>query len=135
MTATVSAVKQGIAVRLGTISGLRAWNEQPNQVNAPIGYANLDGIIYHRTMRASMVEMTFTVTVVVSRADERTGIASVDAYTSATGERSIKAAIEGDRTLGGIVDDLVVESASGILNLPADDGDYLAVDFKVLVYA
>jgi hypothetical protein len=135
MTATISQVKQGINTRLATITGLRTFTEQPSQVNAPVGYPNLDSITYHRSMRSTDCEMVFTVTVVVSRADERTGVASVDAYTSPTGTRSVKAAIEGDRTLGGIVMDSMVESASGLINMPADDGDYLAVDFKVVVYA
>lgn len=135
MTATVSAVKAGLATRLQTITGLRTFNEQPAQVNAPIGFANLDAIVYHRTMRTSMVEMQFTVSVIVSRADERTGMASVDAYTSPTGDKSVKQAIEADRTLGGIVDDLQVESATGVINVTAEDGDYLSVDFKVMVYA
>lgn len=135
MTATITQVKTGLMERLQTITGLRTFTEQPAQVNAPIGFANLDSIIYHRTMRQSMVEMQFTVSVIISRADERTGMASVDAYTSPTGDKSVKTAIEGDRTLKGIVDDLYVESATGVINVSADDGDYLSVDFKVMVYA
>lgn len=135
MTATITQVKTGLMERLQTITGLRTFIEQPPQVNAPIGFANLDSVIYHRTMRQSMVEMQFTVTVVVSRADERTGMTTVDSYTSPTGDKSVKSAIEGDRTLKGIVDDLYVESATGVINVSADDGDYLSVDFKVMVYA
>lgn len=135
MTATISQVKAGLNTRLATITGLRTFTEQPAQVNAPVAYPNLDTINYHRTMRTSMVEMAFTITVVVSRADERTGIASVDAYTSPSGSKSVVQALEAERTLGGIVNDLQVESASGIINMPAEDGDYLAVDFKVMVYA
>lgn len=135
MTATVTEVKQGLANRLATISGLRAFAYQPDQLNAPIAFSMLDNILYHRTMRTALTEMTFTVTVIVCKADSRSAQSQVDPYVSATGASSVKAAIEGDRTLGGKVDDLVVNSAGGMQIVNAEDGDYLSVDFNVTVYS
>jgi hypothetical protein len=135
MTATVTEVKEGLANRLATITGLRAFAYQPDQLNAPIAFSLLENISFHRTMRTALTEMTFTVTVIVCKADSRAAQSQVDPYVSATGAYSIKAAIEGDRTLGGKVDDLIVNSAGGYQIISAEDADYLSVDFNVTVYS
>lgn len=135
MTATITQVKQGLADRLATITGLRAFAYQPDQLNAPIAFSLLDSITYHRTFNTPTVEMVFTVTVIVCKADSRSAQAQVDPYVSPTGNQSVLAAIEDDTTLGGKVDTLVVTSAGAMQIISADDGDYLSVDFKVTVYA
>ena len=135
MTASITEVKQGLANRLATITGLRAFAYQPDQLNAPIAFSLLDNVLYHRTMRTPLTEMTFTVTVIVCKADSRSAQSQVDPYVSATGAYSVKGAIEGDRTLGGKVDDLIVNSAGGYQIISAEDGDYLSVDFNVTVYS
>ena len=135
MTATITQVKQGLADRLATITGLRAFAYQPDQLNAPIAFSLLDSITYHRTFNTPTVEMVFTVTVIVCKADSRSAQAQVDPYVSPTGNLSIRAAIEDDPTLGGKVDTLVVTSAGAMQIVSGDDGDYLSVDFKVTVYA
>jgi hypothetical protein len=73
--------------------------------------------------------------VVVGRASERTAQNALDGYLSYEGATSVRAAIEGDRTLGGVVQNLIVESASNISTLDANDTTYLMVDFRVVVYA
>lgn len=134
MTATITQVKTGLAARLATITGLRTYAYQPDQLNAPMAYSNLDSITYHRTF-GGMTEQQYTVTVIVARATERTAEASVDGYTAYSGTTSVRAAIEADRTLGGVVDDLIVESATGIQSISANDTEYLSVDFVVRVYS
>lgn len=135
MTATITEVKQGLADRLATIPGLRAFAYQPDQLNAPIAFSLLDNVLFHRTMRTALTEMTFTTTVIVCKADSRSAQSQVDPYVSASGTYSVKAAIEGDRTLGGKVDDVIVNSAGGYQIISAEDGDYLSVDFNVTVYS
>ena len=134
MTATITQVKTGLAARLATITGLRTYAYQPDQLNAPMAYSNLNSITYHRTF-GGMTEQEYTVTVIVARATERTAEASVDGYTAYDGTTSVRAAIEADRTLGGVVDDLIVESATGIQSVSANDTEYLSVDFVVRVYS
>jgi hypothetical protein len=51
------------------------------------------------------------------------------------GAKSLRAAIEADRTLGGVCSDLIVTNAENLTNIDANDTLYLAVDFKVTVYA
>jgi len=73
--------------------------------------------------------------VVVGRSAERTAQTLLDGYLSYKGATSIRQAIESDRTLGGVVQDLIVESADNISTLEANDATYLAIDFTVTVYA
>jgi hypothetical protein len=58
----------------------------------------------------------------------------LDGFLSYEGATSIRAALEGDRTLGGAVANLLVESASNISTMEGNDTTYLMVDFRVIVY-
>lgn len=136
MPATISQVKDGLKARIETISGLRAFDYQPDQVNPPFAFPTLDTITYHQTgMSSGGVVMNFTVTLIVNRAVERTAQDQLDKYMSWDGAQSLRAAIEADRTLGGVCDDLIVTNAENLTNIDANDTLYLAVDFKVTVYA
>jgi DNA-directed RNA polymerase subunit E'/Rpb7 len=42
--------------------------------------------------------------------------------------------LEADRTLGGVVSNLLVESAGNIATMDGNDAVYLMVDFRVVVY-
>ena len=136
MPATISQVKDGLKARIETISGLRAFDYQPDQVNPPFAWPTLDEIRYHQTgMSSGGVVMDFTITLVVQRVSERVAQDALDNYMSWSGVKSLRAAIEADRTLGGVCDDLIVGSAGNFTNIDANDTLYLTVDFKVTVYA
>jgi len=132
---TVSQIKSGLAANLGTVSGLRAYAYQPDNVNTPFAWPLLDSIQYNGAMGGGLITHKFTVSVVVGRAAERTAQTLLDGYLSYKGATSIRQAIESDRTLGGVVQDLIVESANNISTLEANDATYLAIDFVVTVYA
>jgi hypothetical protein len=136
MPARISQVKDGLKTAINTVSGLRAFDYQPDQVNPPFAWPTLDTITYHQTgMNNGGVVMNFTVTLVVNRAAERVAQDQLDRYMSWDGAKSLRAAIEADRTLGGVCDDLIVTNAENLTNIDANDTLYLAVDFKVTVYA
>jgi len=134
-TTTVSQIKTGLAANLATVSGLRAYAYQPDNVNTPFAWPLLDSIQYNGAMGGGLITHKFTVSVVVGRSAERTAQSLLDGYLSYAGTNSIRAAIESDRTLGGVVQDLIVESANNISTLEANDATYLAIDFVVTVYA
>ncbi len=136
MTATVTELKNGLKTRLETIANLRAFAQQPDQVNPSLGgiaFPTLESITYHGAMRAGLVTHVFTISVIVGRAAERTTQNLMDTYLSYDG--GIRAAIEGDQTLGGYAQTLIVEEASNITTVDANDTTYLVVDFRVVVYA
>jgi hypothetical protein len=134
-TTTVSQIKAGLAANLATVSGLRAYAYQPDNVNTPFAWPLLDSIQYNGAMGGGLITHQFTVSVVVGRSAERTAQTLLDGYLSYAGATSIRQAIESDRTLGGVVQDLIVESANNISTLEANDATYLAIDFVVTVYA
>ena len=135
MSATVTQIKQGIATALATIPGLRSYAVQPDNLNPPFAWPMLDTVTYNGAMRGGLITHIYTVTVVVGRAAERTAQNALDGYVSYDSATSIRAALEADRTLGGMVQNLLVESANNISTTEGNDTTYLMVDFRVVVYA
>lgn len=135
MTATVSQVKDALKAAVASVSGLRVFDYQPDGVTPPFAFPTLDEVTYHGAMGAGNVVHRFTITVVVQRVSERTAQDKLDQYLSYGGTQSIRAAIEADRTLGGVVQDVIVTGATNITNIDANDTLYLTVDFQCLVYA
>ena len=135
MSATVTQIKQAIATALGTIPGLRSYAVQPDNLNPPFAWPMLDTVTYNGAMRGGHITHSYTVTVVVGRAAERTAQNALDGYVSYDSATSIRAALEADRTLNGVVQNLLVESANNISTTEGNDTTYLMVDFRVVVYA
>lgn len=135
MSATVTQIKQGIATALATIPGLRSYAVQPDNLNPPFAWPMLDTVTYNGAMRGGLITHVYTVTVVVGRAAERTAQNALDGYVSYDSATSIRAALEADRTLGGVVQNLLVESANNISTTEGNDTTYLMVDFRIMVYA
>ena len=135
MAATVSEITAAMKRALTAVEGLRVSEFLPDQINPPQATISLDGIDYHRSFAMGAPEHRFTVSVVVGRASERAAQLRLDSYLSATGDYSIRQALEDDQTLGGVVQSLVVTSASGLQTITVGDLVYLTVDFSVTCYA
>jgi hypothetical protein len=137
MSASVSAISEGLKVRLATINGVRAFSYQPPQLNPPMAYPVLNSATYHQTMGmgGSVTSFDFTIFVIVGRWVDRTAHAALDGFLSPTGSSSIMAALEGDKTLGGACSDLMVSSSANITALEQDDAEFLQVSFSVTVVA
>ena len=134
MPATVSQVATGLAARLGTITGLRTYTYQPEQLNPPIAYPVLNSVDYHRAFGGGDVTMDWTITVLVGRYTDRTAFATLDGYLSYSGATSVRAAIESDKTLSGVCQTLVVSSAADISSVNAADAEFLQIQFTVQVH-
>lgn len=134
---SVSAIADGLKARLATISGLRAYSYQPEQLNPPFAYPVLNGVTYHQTMGMgnAVTQFDWSVYVVVGRWVDRVAVVNLDNFLSATGASSIRAALEGDLTLGGACADLIVASSANITALEQDDAEYLQISFSLTIYA
>lgn len=135
MPATVSQVAEGLKVRLATVSGLRTFSYQPEQINPPVAFPVLDSVEYHHAFGGGNVRMRFMVFVIVGRYLDRVAHTNLDGYLSYSGATSLRAAIEGDTTLGGVAQSLVMDSGLQITALTVAEADYLQVQFSVLVHA
>ena len=134
---SVDAIANGLKVRLATISGLRAYSYQPEQLNPPFGFPVLNSVTYHRTMGMgnATTQYDWTVFVVTGRWVDRVAHKRLDDFLSPTGASSIRAALEGDLTLGGAAADLIVSSSANISALEQDDAEYMQVSFSLTIYA
>jgi len=132
---SITALRDGLANRIGTISGLRTASEVPDNVNPPIAIVQLSNVDYFGAMANGMTTYTFTVTVIVGRAAERSAQLKLNGYAS-SGSGGIRQAIAGDGTLGGVAYDSKVESMTNITAVSlGGDVSYLSADFVVTVYA
>lgn len=132
---TLTGIKQGLANNLASITGLRTSSVIPEQVNPPVAIIALNSIDYDTTFRRGLDTYTFTVTVIVGRADARTGQNTLDAYAAPTGTYSVKSAIELDRSLGGVANDTRATGLSNYGNLTIGELNYLAAEWSVTVIA
>lgn len=135
MPATISQVAQGLADRLTTISGLRSYTFQPEQLNPPFAYPQINSVNYHRAFGGGDVVMDWTIHVVVGRWTDRTAHALLDDFLSYSGSKSIRAAIEGDTTLGGVCQTLIVRSGADITSLDAGGAEFLQIQLQLEVHA
>jgi hypothetical protein len=134
VSATVGEIKSALAAALGTITGLRAYDRQPDNLNAPFAFPSLETIEYHGAMSNGLVTQTYRVSVIVGRAAERSAEDRLDTYLSYD-QGGIRYAIEADPTLGGYARTSIVESAGSIQTIDGNDTTYLMIEFRVIVYA
>ena len=121
----VSNVRDGIKTRLQTISGLRVWDVIPDQVTPPGAVVGQLDFTFDIDNARGVDLANVDVYVIVQRMDARSGQNKLDEYLG-SGSKSIKTAIEADRTLGGTVNTLRVTRAEA--------GTYLQGDVTFLSY-
>lgn len=111
--ATVEQIMQGLETRLGTISGLRVSDTVASTISPPFAMVGLPSSVqYHRSMGTNPLgDYEFEVWVFTSTAWDRTGQLKLAGYQNQNGSTSIRAAIEGDKTLGGVADDCFVRAS------------------------
>jgi hypothetical protein len=82
-------------------------------------------------------EWQFRLTVLVSVTNDIASAQLMDEFVSPTGSKSVKAALERDSTLGGVVSDLRVErgQANQVATLQTTGGQVLVGELQVTVYA
>jgi len=133
--ADIQAIREGLAANLATIPRLRTEENMLDSVNPPVAVVQLESITYDTAFRNGMDTYNFNILVIVSRGADRIALADLNEYASPTGDRSIKRAIESDRSLGSAAQTLRVETLSNIGSLQLDNQEYYAAEFSVVVYA
>lgn len=131
---SIADIRDGIVTNLATISGLRTSVDIPDNPSPPIAFVGLESVQYDQSFQRGLTEYNFTVTVLVGRVSERSAQRKLDEYIS-NGARSIKLAIESDKTLGGASYDVRVSELRNVGTVSLEQVIYLAADFAVTVYA
>ncbi len=131
--ASVSALRNALASSMGSITGLRTSATVPDNPRPPIAVVMPERIAYDLNARRGADTFFFTIILIVSRADDRAAQNNLDAFL--TGESSIKAAVEADRTLGGVANTCRVTEMTNYASLPVGEVLYLSAQFTVEVVA
>lgn len=131
--ADLEAIHDGLATALDTISGLRICSV--DKISPPAAVVGEVEIEFDLAMGRGLDEMTWRVRVYASRADDRSGLTKLNGYLAGSGSSSVKAALESDRTLGGVCQMLRVERVDGYGVYEVAGMQYLGAEFTVRVYA
>jgi hypothetical protein len=128
-----SQVRQGLKLNLEEISGLRVYDFVPDVIVPPCAIIGQLDLTFDTNNARGLDTANIDVMVIVQRFSERSGQEQLDKYLSGSGDHSVKAAIEADRTLGGVVDTLRVTAAqSGVYQ--SADVEYLSYRYQITVY-
>jgi len=128
-------MRTALATNLGTISGIRTYADIPDNPMMPAAVVSLQSVSYNQAMARGLTEYNFTVTVIFGRVATSQAQRSMDQLIDDEGGRSIKTAIESDKTLDGNAFDVRVAEMSNITSATIGDITYLTADFVVIVYA
>lgn len=112
----MAQIRAGLETRLATIPGVQTAGYMLANPTPPVFYVYPDpveGVQYHRAMGGGLNVYTFQVFGAVSRQTDIGAQKKLDQHVDPTGALSVKAAVEGDRTLGGVVGDAVVTACTG----------------------
>lgn len=135
MPATVTQVANALKTQLQTISGLRVFSYQPEQLNPPVAFPVLSQVDYHRAFKGGNVIMLWQVHVTVGRYTDSRAHALLDDFLSYDGAKSIRAALEADKTLGGLVQSLVLTSGADITTISENGAEFLEIQTSLTVHA
>jgi hypothetical protein len=135
--ATLTSIRSGLKTRLETISGLDVYDYVPDWFEPPMALIMPPEIIdYDVTMSRGADRYEIPVVLYVTKIDAETSQDDLDSYLASSGSTSVKAAVEGDGTLGGAAMDTRVISAGDYGGYEISQGTtYLGVTFTVEVIA
>jgi hypothetical protein len=133
---TIQDIRDGLRDRLQTITGLRASDTIPEQINPPIAVVSVGTIDYAQSFGGNgLTAYNFVVTVFVSRPSTRSGQNLLDNYMEPSGATSVKATLETVPGLSGASQDVFVSGVNNVGSVTLEDSNtYLTADFAVLVY-
>lgn len=112
--ATISDIRAGIAANLAPLApDAQVSAYMLDAPTAPCVYVYPAQIDYDQAMHRGLDRLLFTVRAAVQPSLDRGGQASLDEYLAPSGAKSVKALIESDVTLAGLVAGLRVVACSG----------------------
>jgi hypothetical protein len=127
-------MRTALATNLGTISGIRTYADIPDNPAMPAAVVQLQSVTYNSAFANGLTEYSFVITAIFGRIATSAAQRNLDALIS-TGDRSLKAAVESDRTLDGEAFDVRVTEMTDITSVTIGDITYLSADFAVTVFA
>lgn len=133
--ATDVAIRNGLADALDAIPGLTAYGHIPSRANLPAALVARRVTRFDSTMARGADDFEFVITVCVPFADPLVAQDTMSAFLATDGPDSVKATIESDQTLGGVVDFARVREAGEEQIRDFAGVPCMAVEFTVEVTA
>jgi hypothetical protein len=122
----ISKVRDALGENISSITGIRIYDRIPDVVVPPCAVVGQLDFTFDIDNARGLDQASVDIFVLVQRISERAGQDKLDELLAGTGNKSIKTAIESDRTLGGLVNTLRV--------IGAESGTYLTGDQEFLSY-
>lgn len=130
----IDAVFQGLANQANTINDLRCHAFMPNAISPPTFYCVELEIDYDMSFGRGHDDFNpITCRVLTSLASDRSGQKLLKDFMKGSGPKSIKAAIEADKTLGGACESLQVIRVRGMGQYEHGTDTYYGADWLVRV--
>lgn len=135
MALDLNPTMDAIGAKLLTITGpqLRVFDYLANNITPPAAIVAMPTVEYDHTKGRGTDKCVFPVHVLVSKVSDKASRDKLSEYIAGTGARSIKAVLESDRTLGGVVQNLRVMDAT-ISVMRVGELDYLTATFQLEVW-
>ncbi len=134
-TSSAVLIRSALADALRTIPGLQASPYILSNPTPPSAHVRRGTVVYDQAMQGGVHLWTFTVQAFVALSSDIGASQLLDKYLSPTGSSSVKAAIEADTSLGGVVADLHVTEATGEQLFVRDQGgQVLGSEWTVMVW-
>ena len=136
-TPSVEAIAEALAAALEAIPNVRVVPYLPDDPNPPCALVSIDTVDYHAAFGDGAMPHNFTIHLLATRASVRVAVAAIQGYMSNDGTNSVRAAIEADDTLGGVVSSVVVKRSGPPAPVSVGEAGviYLSVPFMVEVHA
>jgi hypothetical protein len=141
MAPTFEEIREGLRASLDTIPGVQVsayvlGNPTLPAIEVVPGWEGKDGIDYDKTFKRGLDALVFTVRAMVGTPTDIGAQKRLDRMIAPTGDDSVKAAVEADGTLGGVVEDVRVTECSGYKAFARDGGTVaLGANWRVEVWA
>lgn len=139
----LSGIREALADRISDVSGCRGIPYPPDSIptgNAVAVTVQPDStyVDYHRAFVGGLAYVNITITPFVPAADMRSAMSRLDVLLSSGSEADNGSLIDGlmgsDRSLGGLIDDLVVDNATNVrAEMLADGARYLCADLSLRI--
>jgi hypothetical protein len=130
---SLAEVMTALGTQVGGLANLRVYDFPSSRVEPPAAVLSLPETGYDVTLGGRSDAWEFPLWVLVSRADDKSAYAEMVPYLEAEGDRSIRAIIEADRTLGGTCDTSAVTRARPQF-VSVGGTEFLAIEFTLEVY-
>jgi hypothetical protein len=115
------------------IDGLNGYSYGASFMNVPAFFVADVELDYGSALESGMETAAFNCRMLVSKTDDEGGQERVDEFMTSQGDKSVKAALELDRTLAGACFEVHVDSAEGPKVYVHNGVDYLGCQFRVQV--